>query len=201
VQEGKRVAKSEEAIKARRLDDWIKRVAQGDQTALGTLYDSTSPLVHGLVLRIVGDSGLAEDVTLDVYMQVWQQAKRYDPERGSAMAWLMTLARSRAIDRLRATGQQRSTSEPMEMLTEVRSTAPDPEESAQLSQQRSRVRQALHALNADQRRAIELAFFGGLSQSEIASKLSVPLGTIKTRIRSGMLTLREILQPLEGDVL
>jgi Sigma-70 region 2 len=92
VQEGKRVAKSEEAIKARRLDDWIKRVAQGDQTALGTLYDSTSPLVHGLVRRIVGDSGLAEDVTLDVYMQVWQQAKRYDPERGSAMAWLMTLA-------------------------------------------------------------------------------------------------------------
>jgi Sigma-70 region 2 len=98
------VAKSEEAIKARRLDDWIKRVAQGDQTALGTLYDSTSPLVHGLVRRIVGDSGLAEDVTLDVYMQVWQQAKRYDPERGSAMAWLMTLARRRSCSTSPVTG-------------------------------------------------------------------------------------------------
>jgi RNA polymerase sigma-70 factor, ECF subfamily len=194
------VAKSEEAVKARRLDDWVKRVAEGDQEALGALYDATSHLVHGLALRILGDSGTAEDVTLDVYMQVWQQAKRFDPTRGNVTTWLMTLARSRAIDRLRATAPQRSTSEPLEILIAARTTTPDPEESAQLSQQRARVWQALDALSADQRRAIELAFFGGLSQSEIALKLSVPLGTIKTRIRSGMLTLREILQPLAGDL-
>lgn len=199
------MAKSQESLDVRGPEEvwahWIGRIAQGDQAALASLYDATSQLVYGLVLRILGDAGTSEDVTLEVYLQVWRQAERFDPARGRVLSWLMTMARSRAIDRLRVTSQQLARSEPLDVLNEAKSSSPDPEESAQLAQRRARVREALRTLGPEQRRAIELAFFGGLSQNEIALKLNEPLGTVKTRIRSGMLKLREVLQPYEGGLL
>jgi len=178
---------------------WVSQVVQEDQSALAQLYDASSQLVYGLALRILGDAGAAEEVTLDVYLQVWKQANRFDPVRGRVSTWLMTMARSRAIDKLRGKAQELSQAETLEAVAETRSENPDPEQSAAVAQQQAEVRKALSTLSEEQRHAIELAFFNGLSQNEIALKLNEPLGTIKTRIRNGMLKLREILQPYQGE--
>jgi RNA polymerase sigma-70 factor (ECF subfamily) len=166
---------------------------------LAFLYDASSRLVYGLALRILGDAGAAEEVTLDVYLQVWRQADRFDATRGRVSTWLMTMARSRAIDKLRAKPRELSESETLEAVAEAPSEIPGPEQSAGLAQQQAQVRKALDTLSEEQRHVIELAFFSGLSQSEIALKLNEPLGTIKTRIRSGMLKLRDLLRPYQGE--
>jgi RNA polymerase sigma-70 factor (ECF subfamily) len=174
-------------------------VAGGDQAALGTLYDSTSRVIFGLALRILNDRATAEEVMLDVYTQVWRQAASYDLQRGSPMAWLMTIARSRAIDRLRSGWQDQQRKEPLEAIGDARSDSSSPEENAEIAERRKLVRQALSQISAEQRELIELAFYGGLSHSEIALEKNLPLGTVKTRIRLGMLKLREMLGPaLEG---
>jgi RNA polymerase sigma-70 factor (ECF subfamily) len=177
----------------------IRSVAGGDQAALGTLYDSTSRVIFGLALRILNDRATAEEVMLDVYTQVWRQAASYDLQRGSPMAWLMTIARSRAIDRLRSGWQDQQRKEPLEAIGDARSDSSSPEENAEIAERRKLVRQALSQISAEQRELIELAFYGGLSHSEIALEKNLPLGTVKTRIRLGMLKLREMLGPaLEG---
>jgi RNA polymerase sigma-70 factor (ECF subfamily) len=192
------VVKSKESLKPQSSDDiwvrWVSQVARGEEPALANLYDASSRLVYGLALRILGDTGAAEEVTLDVYLQVWRQADRFDPARGRVSTWLLAMARSRAIDKLRVRPQELSHSESLETVAETRSEIPGPEEAAAVAQQQTQVRQALNALSDEQRRAIELAYFSGLSQSEIALKLNEPLGTIKTRIRNGMLKLRALLQ-------
>ena len=197
------MAKSQESLQPRPSNDtwvhWVSQVVQEDQSALAQLYDASSQLVYGLALRILGDAGAAEEVTLDVYLQVWKQADRFDPVRGRVSTWLMTMARSRAIDKLRGKAQELSQAETLEAVAETRSENPDPEQSAAVAQQQAEVRKALSTLSEEQRHAIELAFFNGLSQNEIAMKLNEPLGTIKTRIRNGMLKLREILQPYQGE--
>jgi RNA polymerase sigma-70 factor (ECF subfamily) len=197
------VAKSQESLQSRPSNDtwvdWISQIVQEDESALARLYDASSPLVYGLALRILGDSGAAEEVTLDVYLQVWKQANRFDPVRGRVSTWLMTMARSRAIDKLRGKAQELSQAETLEAVAETRSENPDPEQSAAVAQQQAEVRKALSTLSEEQRHAIELAFFNGFSQNEIAMKLNEPLGTIKTRIRNGMLKLRELLQPYQGE--
>lgn len=181
------------------LGTLIGRAARGDESALASLYDSTAALVNGLALRILRDRGAAEEVTGDVYLQVWRQAVRYDESRGSALSWLLTLARTRAIDRLRSGANQRARTEPLRAAFAIPSTAPDPEEHSHLSQRRRIVQQVLAQLPAEQRRAIELGYFGGLSHSEIAASLGEPLGTVKTRIRLGMLRLREGLAAAGKD--
>ena len=197
------MAKSKESLQPQSSNEtwvnWVSQVAQGDESALARLYDASSRLVYGLALRILGEAGAAEEVTLDVYLQVWRQADRFDAARGRASTWLMTMARSRAIDKLRARPQELSESETLEVVADTRSEVPGPEQSAALAQQQDQVRKALETLNDEQRQAIELAFFNGLSQSEIALKLNEPLGTIKTRIRNGMLKLRELLHPYQGE--
>jgi RNA polymerase sigma-70 factor, ECF subfamily len=197
------VAKSQESLQPRLSNDtwvhWVSQVVQEDESALAQLYDARSPLVYGLALRILGDAGAAEEVTLDVYLQVWKQANRFDPVRGPVSTWLMTMARSRAIDKLRGKAQELSQAENLEAIAETRSENPDPEQSAAVTQQQARVRKTLSTLGEEQRHAIELAFFNGLSQNEIALKLNEPLGTIKTRIRNGMLKLRELLQPYHRE--
>ena len=197
------MAKSQESLQPRSSNDtwvhWVSQVVQEDESALAQLYDASSPLVYGLALRILGDAGAAEEVTLDVYLQVWKQANRFDPVRGRVSTWLMTIARSRAIDRLRGRAQQLSQADTLEAVAEAQSENPDPQQSAALAQQQAQVRKALSTLSEEQRRAIELAFFNGLSQNEIALKLNEPLGTIKTRIRNGMLKLRELLHPYQGE--
>ena len=187
-----------------RDQDWaalIKRVADGDQFALTVLYDSTSRLVFGLILRVVTDRSSAEEVLLDVYTQVWRQASTYDAKRGAPLAWLMTIARTRGIDRLRSGKHEHQNKESLDVIGEATATTPSPEADTASSERRQLVRKALDSLSVEQREVIELAYYSGLSHSEIALQLGQPLGTVKTRTRLGMMKLRDMLRPmLEGQI-
>jgi RNA polymerase sigma-70 factor (ECF subfamily) len=173
-------------------EEILSRIARQEPAALAALYDRTASLVHGLALRILGDHGAAEDVTLEVYLQIWRQAGSYDRGRGSPLAWLLTVARTRAIDRLRSDRATRR-GEPLRVARALPAPAPGPEDEAVRRERRGFVHQALLRLAPAQRRALELAYFGGLSQTEIAAQLGEPLGTVKTRIRLGLMHLREAL--------
>lgn len=188
------------AIRARDQDliSLVEQVAAGDQAALATLYDTTNRLVYGLILRVLGDVSSAEEVLLDVYTQVWRQAASYDAGRGTPLAWLTTIARSRAIDRLRSGWQDQQRKESLETLGDAASAAANPEETTVASERQRLVRAALEKLSPEQREVIELAYYSGLSHSEIAEKLNQPLGTVKTRTRLGMMKLREALAPMLG---
>jgi RNA polymerase sigma-70 factor, ECF subfamily len=161
----------------------LRRIASGDHKALGEVYDLFAGMAYGLALRILRDATEAEDVVQEVFVQAWRQAGRYDPTRGSPEAWLCTIARTRALDRLRRRVSRRE--EPSEAAPSA-TGVPRTEEALA-------VRSALQGLPEDQRRALELAYYEGLTQTEIAHRLGEPLGTIKTRIRSGMIRLREAL--------
>jgi len=180
---------------ADQLRELIARAADGDEVALAELYDGTSSLVHGLVLRILGEPEAAEEVTADVYLQVWRQAERYDPARGAALGWLLTIARSRAIDRLRNQTIRRERHEPEGAMRRAATlaVASGLEEAVRATERRHAVQRALMHLSPDERGTIELAYYQGLSHSEIAAKLGAPLGTVKTRIRLGMTRLRQEL--------
>ena len=184
--------------------DWtalLGRIAQADQAALAELYDHTSKVVYGLALHIVRDRSEAEEITLDVYIQVWRQAGRYDPARGVPSAWLCTLARSRALDRVRSRLHRDQVREfPLDDFASLIDAAPPPDESAATTEQARAVRSALASLPVEQRETIELAFFRGLTHSEIATLKGQPLGSVKTRIRLGMLRLRDALQTEVEDV-
>jgi RNA polymerase sigma-70 factor (ECF subfamily) len=175
----------------------INRLRSGDQSALATLYDESSPLVYGLIFRILGNTADAEEVTLDVYKQIWKTARDYDPARGSVLAWIVMLARTRAIDRQRHASTRTRVEQPMEDSGRWRATSPGPEEQMAASETQRRLRLALGALADEQREAIELAFFSGLTHSELSAHLGAPLGTVKTRIRQGMLKLRRELDETE----
>ena len=164
---------------------YVKRIAAADQGALAELYDATYRLIYGMALRILGNQADAEEVTLDIYTQVWRNAASFDDRRGSVVAWLTTMARSRAIDRLRSAG---SRSRREESLMEA-DGAIAAYETAQPGVGRE-VRAALNTLTPEQREAIELAYWYGYSHSELAERLGQPLGTVKTRIRTGMMKLR-----------
>lgn len=184
----------------RELSALVARLAGGDKNALGSLYDSTTRIVYGLALRILGDPSSAEDVTMEVYLQVWRRAGSYDPQRGTVLSWLVTLARSRAIDCLRSRKARRADlEEHVDELANLRDSRPGPE-LASIQDGRSRiVQKAMAQLSRDQREAIELAYFSGLSHTEVAAQKDLPLGTVKTRIRLGMLNLRKLLEPhMEG---
>ena len=187
-----------------RDQDWaalIRSVADGDQSALATLYDSTSRLVFGLIVRIVVDRTIAEEVLLDVYTQVWRQAATYDHKRGAPLAWLMTIARTRGIDRLRSGRHEQRHKESLDAVGEITSNDAGPETDTVTAERRQLVRAALESLSPEQREVIELAYYSGLSHSEIALKLGQPLGTVKTRTRLGMMKLRDMLSPtLEGQI-
>lgn len=169
----------------------LKRIGDGDAQALAELYDLHAGLVNGLVLRIVRERSDAEDVVQEVFVQAWRQAARFDAGRGSPEAWLCTIARSRALDRLRRRAARR---EDLADDTPGREPARSATPQAEIG---LAVRQALAGLSPDQRDALELAYYEGLSQSEIAARLGQPLGTVKTRIRTAMLRLRSTLEPLE----
>lgn len=171
----------------------MRRAAGGDESALAAFYDETSALVHGLAYRVLGDQANAEEVTLDVYVQVWKNAAAFDTTRGSVFAWLAMLTRSRAIDRVRQSATRIRREESLDETRELPAGEPNPEESASLHQSRRRVRTALDGLPPEQREVIELGYFGSFSHGEIAVKLGVPLGTVKTRARLGMIKLREAL--------
>ena len=177
------------------LEALIHGMRAGDEKALGRLYDATGPLVHGLVLRITRDPGAAEEVTGDVYLQAWRQAGRYDRSRGAPTTWLLTMARSRAIDRVRQGATTKRLAEPLgdEILVDDRQ---NPFQESAAREQRERVGAALDAIPPKQRQVIELAFYAGLSHVEIADQLEEPLGTVKTRIRQGMIKLAQLLKEM-----
>ena len=177
----------------------VERVATGDQSALAALYDATNRFIYSLVLRVLGDMCSAEEVLIDVYTQLWRQAASYDANRGAPLAWMATIARSRAIDRLRSGWQDQHRKESLDILGDAPANAASPEEAAAASERQRLVREALNLLTPEQRRVIELAYYSGLSHSEIAEKLNQPLGTVKTRTRLGMMKLREALAPLLGE--
>lgn len=177
----------------------VERLRRQDQSALDALYERYSKVVYAIALRIVGQTADAEDVVVDCFWQVWQQAANYDVSRGQLRTWIVTIARSRALDRLRVL-RRSPLAEAEEVETAGREVVADddPEQSAWLAQKSSLVRAALAALPREQRQALELAYYYGLSQSEVAERLGEPLGTVKTRIRLGMMKLREQLQGLQG---
>lgn len=173
----------------------VEQMAQGRQDALARLYDETSSVLNGLLLRILERPEDAEEVLLDVYMKAWKYAARYSEKRGSVQAWLMIMARNAAIDRIRQKRAQPKTLafEP-EATPEPESTEASPEEQTAERQRRRKVQIVLRDLPPEQREVVELAFFGGLTHAELAEHLQEPLGTIKSRIRMGLIRLRGLIE-------
>jgi RNA polymerase sigma-70 factor (ECF subfamily) len=167
------------------IDAVLRRLTAGDHTALGEVYGRYAGLVNGLALRILRNTAEAEEVVQEVFVQIWRQAVRFEPGRGSVEAWICTIARSRALDRLRRRASRRE--EPEDVAPGGADTPRTVEALA--------VRKALDSLSEDQRKALELAYYEGLTQSEIAERLGEPLGTVKTRIRTAMMRLRDVLAP------
>lgn len=179
----------------------LARIALRDAAALSSLYDLTASAVHGVCRRILRDASDAEEAAGDVFLQVWQKASRFEPARGDALTWLLTLARSRAIDRLRARGAARHYETGLDEGQDAPSSDPGPETHSSLAQRAALVRRALADLPADQRVVLELAYFEGLTHTEIAQRLSQPLGTAKSRIRLALAHLRRTLEPrTEGGI-
>jgi RNA polymerase sigma-70 factor (ECF subfamily) len=185
------------AVEAHARDaELMARVRQRDTAALRDLYDCHASMVYGLGLRILRDPTEAEDLVQDVFLHLWRRAELFDGQRGQFTGWLVSLARNRAIDRLRARRTRERKNDEYE--TEVAdlpasSGAPNPAETAYAAELRGAVSRALAVLPEPQRIALEMAYFGGLSHTEIAERLAAPLGTVKARIRQGMIRLRDLL--------
>lgn len=169
------------------------RMAKGDAEALGEIYDRHGRLVYSLALRIVRDPSDAEDVVQDVFAQAWRQSRRYDASRGTVLGWLLTLTRSRSIDRLRGRKVRPEGTGDESTLSAIVDGAPPADEQLAWAGRAAEIRAAVGGLSVLQRVAIELAFFEGLTHVEIAEQLELPLGTVKTRVRQGLLKLRDRL--------
>ncbi len=177
----------------------LEAVATGEQAALTAFYEKTSALVYSLALRILQEPLAAQDVTLEVYTQVWRSAAQYDVQRGTPLAWLYTITRTRALDRLRTRAQQQQREQSLALVSQVPDRQPGPAESSIINEAQRLVQNAMQGLPSEQREVIELAYYAGLSHRDIAARLAQPLGTVKTRIRLGMLHLRARLSPVIGD--
>jgi RNA polymerase sigma-70 factor (ECF subfamily) len=183
----------------------VRRMAAGEEAALGALYDRWASLVYSLVMHLLADVDEAEEVVEETFWQAWRQATRYEASRGAVSTWLTTIGRSRALDRLRA--RRRLREEPLSQLgtrqtarvAEAPLAADDPLKGAEASERRAMIIAALDALPPEQREVIELAYFSGLSQSEIAAQTAQPLGTVKTRVRLAMDKLRDRLGLLRDN--
>ncbi|WP_134768156.1 ECF RNA polymerase sigma factor SigK [Nocardioides sp. 1609] len=172
------------------LSDLLRRSAKGDQQAFAQLYDATSARVYGLAVRVVRDPAQAEEVAQEAFLEVWRTASRFDSDRGSALSWLMTICHRKAVDRVRSAeaSSRRDTSYNQHNQAIDHDTTAD---AAQASMEARRVRDALTGLTEVQREAIELAYFGGYTHTEVAGMLDLPVGTAKTRIRDGLIRLRD----------
>jgi RNA polymerase sigma-70 factor (ECF subfamily) len=174
------------------LNDLLGLVADGDEAAFGEFYDRLSDRVLGLVRRLLKDHAQSEEVTQEIFLEVWQNAKRYDPARGSATTWILTMAHRRAVDRIRSSQSTRDRDTRIglrDLETEYDSVS----ESVEIHVENERVGQALQRLTKLQRQAVTLSYYGGYSHSEVAELLKVPVGTVKTRLRDGMIRLRDEL--------
>jgi RNA polymerase sigma-70 factor (ECF subfamily) len=181
-------------------DDWVRLIrstAAGDEQALHALYERAHRLVFTLTMRITGSRETAEELTLDVFHDVWRRAAGYDPENGTVLGWIMNQARSRALDRLRFQ-QRRKRVDPYPGPTDAAEEACDSVDALEAKQQRDRLHRALEELNPGEQQAVKAAFFAELTHAEAAVQLKQPLGTVKTRIRSALQKLRRALAP-EGN--
>lgn len=174
----------------------VGRMAAGDESALGALYDRWVDAVTALVVRIVRDAPEAEEVVEAVFWQAWQQSGRFATERGTSGAWLLAMARSRSLDRLRSLRRRRDEQPADESIFDRQPAVGDPLSNLDTDERAERVLAALATLPEEQREVLELAYFEGLSQTEIAERLSQPLGTVKTRARLGLRKLRDRLDAL-----
>lgn len=167
----------------------VSAIASGDEQAMAELYDRYSAVVYSVALRVLSDRGAAEDILQDVFMQLWRNPKVFDANRGSLHGWLAVIARNRAIDSLRRRRPE------TEITDVVVSDMPSPASQPEWSFALEKIRGAIESMPSPQRSALEMAFFEGLTHSEIAAKTGEPLGTIKTRIRGGLLALRKVFNP------
>lgn len=178
----------------------VQRIAAGDERAVAELYDRYGSVLYAVAYRILGERADAEEVVMETFAQVWREATRFEAERGSVPAWLTMMARSRALDQVRSRDRRDRLASNAAREDDSQSPAmgvygTDPTHEAEQSERRRRVMDAMGSLSPVQREAIELAYYEGLSQSEIAERLNEPLGTIKTRVRLGMMKLRDALRP------
>jgi len=173
-------------------EELLRRVATGDRDSFAALYDATATRVFGLVKRLLRDHAQSEEVTQEIYLEIWQTATRYDPTKGGAMAWMMTMAHRRAVDRVRASQASRD----RDVRIGIRDHAQafdSVTENVEVLIESERVKAAMLRLTELQRQAVQLAYFGGYSHREVSAMLSVPIGTVKTRLRDGMIRLRDEL--------
>ncbi len=179
----------QEVTRIRTLEELLTLVPSGDPSVFSEIYDQTASLVYGLVLRIVRAPSIAEEVTQEVYLQIWRQSGGFDAGKGSARTWITTIAHRRAVDAVRSNQSART----REMASPADPLVPDVAEAAIESDERQKVRVALGELTVLQRDSIELAYFDGLTYRQVAEHLDIPLGTVKTRMRDGLLRLRSAL--------
>ena len=174
------------------LGDLLRRVARGDEAAFTALYDAVAPRVYGMALRVVRDPATAEEVSQEALIEVWRNAARFDPARGSALSWLLTIAHRRAVDRVRsarAAGER----EQREARRAHHPAFDQVTEEVEAGLEREWVRRCLDRLTALQRQSVTLAYYEGYTYREVAERLSLPLGTVKTRMRDGLIRLRDFL--------
>ncbi len=170
-------------------EELLEAIAAGDDDALGAFYDRFSRLAYGVAFRILRDKDLAEDAVQEAFLAIWRSAQRYRAERAKPSTWLLTVVHRRAVDLVRRENVRRA--EPLDDPPEA--AGEDVPEEADLRERRSVVQAALRALPHDQREALELAYYGGYTQSELAERLGVPLGTVKSRMFAGLNRLRELV--------
>lgn len=175
------------------LEDLLSAVAKGDQQAFATLYDRVGGPVYGLVRRVLRDPAQSEEVTQEVLLEVWRTASRFERGRGTANGWLMTMAHRRAVDRVRSEQASRNRNERAAVLDAADEPFDVVVEDVEIRLEQQQVRQALGVLTDLQREAIELAYYGGYTYREVAELLDAPLGTVKTRLRDGLIRLRDTI--------
>ncbi|WP_018157496.1 ECF RNA polymerase sigma factor SigK [Demetria terragena] len=174
------------------LSELLRRCARGDERAFTALYDATSSRLYGLAVRIVRNRAMAEEVTQECYLELWRHSARFDSSQGSALSWMLTITHRKAVDQVRSV----EAADRRDVTYEQRSRTPSFDstaESAHANFEGARVRRALETLTSTQREAVELAYFGGYTHTEVAQLLDLPLGTAKTRIRDGLIRLRDTM--------
>ncbi|MHA7268899.1 ECF RNA polymerase sigma factor SigK [Arthrobacter sp. HLT1-20] len=173
-------------------EDLIRLVALGDEAAFEELYDAVAPRVFGLVRRVVRDPAQSQEVTQEVFIDIWSQASRFDADRGKAMSWILVIAHRKAVDKVRAS-QASSDRDLRQGMKEYQESYDDVADTVETQMESERVRIALATLTQPQQEAISLAYYGGYTHQEVAELLKIPVGTVKTRIRDGMIRLRDRL--------
>jgi RNA polymerase sigma-70 factor (ECF subfamily) len=192
ARESDRSSDSDQVAQPLSREELLARVKEGDQAAFSALYDDISPRVFGLVRRLLVDFSQSEEVTQEVFLEIWQSASRYEPSKGGAATWILTMAHRRAVDRIRSSQASRDRDVKIGIRDHV-AQYDNVESTVETTIEHERVKQAMSKLTELQRQAVTLAYYGGFSHSEVAAQLKVPIGTVKTRLRDGMIRLRDEL--------